>query len=91
MIGLFDYAKMTAAALAGAAVMFGAATIYNVAFDNPAIRRETRALVEVEAERRTFDAIKTVSDDAEKARALRRYCGSVGLHYDFAANQCRDG
>lgn len=90
MFGIFGAFKLSAAALAGASMMFVAATLYNVAFDNPAIQRETRAIVEAEAERRTIDAIKTVSDDAEKARAMRRYCGARGLFYDFAANQCRD-
>jgi len=71
--------------------MFAAAALYNVVFDNPAIKRETRAIVEAEAERRTIDAIKTVSDAAERARAMRRYCGQRGLMYDFATNQCRDG
>lgn len=91
MFGILDNAKMGAAVLVGAALMFVAAAAYNMIFDNPAIRRETRALVEAEAERRTIDAIKTVSDAAERARAMRRYCGERGLLYDFAANKCRDG
>ncbi|MFN3549605.1 MAG: hypothetical protein ACK4U0_19130 [Mesorhizobium sp.] len=63
MPGILDYAKMSAAALAGAAVMFAGATIYNVVFDNPAIRRETRALVEAEARERAFALIEKRNQD----------------------------
>lgn len=54
----------------------------------PAAKEETRAVVEAEAERRTIDAIATVSDAAERARAMRRYCAARELRYDFAANEC---
>lgn len=63
MIGLLDYAKMSAAALAGATLMFVAAVVYNVAFDNPAIKRETRALVEAEAREKAFDLIRKRNED----------------------------
>ncbi len=55
----------------------------------PAAKQETRAVVEAEAERRTLDAINVVSDAAERARAMRRYCAARGLQYGFEANQCR--
>lgn len=89
MFGIVDNIKLGGATLVGAGIMFVAAAAYNVLFDNPAIRRETQALAEAEAERRTIDAIRTVSDAAEQARAMRRYCGARGLFYDFAANRCR--
>lgn len=55
----------------------------------PAAKQETRAVVEAEAERRTLDAINVVSDAAERARAMRRYCVSRGLQYRAETNQCR--
>ncbi|MBE0691526.1 MAG: hypothetical protein IH590_00310 [Aquamicrobium sp.] len=55
----------------------------------PAAKQETRAVVEAEAERRTIDAIKAVSDAAERARAMRRYCATRGLQYSFEADRCR--
>lgn len=51
-------------------------------------QKQTRAVVEAEAEGRTFDAIASVSDSAERNRAMRRYCASRQLRYDFATNQC---
>lgn len=55
----------------------------------PAAKNEARAVEAAEAERRTLDAINVVSDAAERARAMRRYCGARGLQYSFEANQCR--
>lgn len=58
------------------------------AFTIPTVKTETRAVAEAEAERRTLDAINVVSDAAERARAMRRYCAGRGLVYVFEANQC---
>lgn len=55
----------------------------------PSVKNEVRTVVEAEAERRTVDAIKSVSDAAERARSMRRYCASSGLQYNFEANRCR--
>lgn len=90
MIGLLDGLKIAAGALVGGALMFVAASAYTTFVVAPAIEKTTRAIVEAEAERRTLDAIKSVSDAAERARAMRRYCAGRGLLYDFAANQCRE-
>lgn len=56
----------------------------------PAVKQETRTVVEAAAERRTFDAINSVGSAAERARALRRYCAGRGLVYVHETNQCRE-
>lgn len=57
-------------------------------YENAAIKAETRKVVEAEAERRTFDAINSVSGRAESARAKLRYCSNLGKLYDFASDKC---
>lgn len=63
MFGILDTLKMSAAALAGAGIMLAGATVYNVAIDNPAIKRETRALVEAEARERALALIEKRNED----------------------------
>lgn len=67
-------------------VIFGAVA-WNIK-ENASIKAETRKVVEAEAERRTFDAINSVSGRAESARAKLRYCSGLGKLYDFAADKC---
>lgn len=63
---------------------------YNYLVENPAIKKETRAIVEAESVIQTQEAINEVSDLAERARAMRRYCADRGLHYNSAEVECRD-
>lgn len=81
--GLLVYVGTVLALISGAA-------LYNVR-ENAQIREDTRASVEVEIMQRTVAAIKEAGDAAETSRAMRAYCKSVGLLYDFANNQCREG
>lgn len=88
---IFPVSKVSAAAgaAAGGIVAGLAVFVWTHVVTIPAAKQETRAVVEAEAERRTIDAIKAVSDAAERHRAMRRYCAARGLHYSFEANQCR--
>lgn len=81
--------NMYVGAAAGAALMFIVAMGYNALVDNPSVVRETTVRVEAEARERTYAAINEVNDDAERARAMRRYCRDGGKLYDFTTNQCR--
>ncbi|MCO5059657.1 MAG: hypothetical protein M9905_17605 [Rhizobiaceae bacterium] len=85
------FSKVTAAAgaAAGGVVVGLAVFAWMHVVTIPAAKQETRAVVEAEAERRTLDAIKAVSDAAERARAMRRYCAGRGLVYLFEADRCR--
>ncbi|WP_127523559.1 hypothetical protein [Mesorhizobium sp. Z1-4] len=74
----------------GMLVMFGGFSAWDAIIDDPAIRKETRSIVEAEAEERTKEALNEVSDAAERARAMRRYCAERGELYDFETNQCRE-
>lgn len=84
MFGLFDALKIGAGVGAGLAI----AALYVLLFHDPQVRAQTRTIVEAEAEQRTKEALNAVSDDAERARAMRRYCADRGLLYDFAAGKC---
>lgn len=77
------------AVIVGGLGAFGLSMLWTQMVTLPAVRAETRAIVEAEAERRTINAIHSVGDAAERARAMRRYCSGRGLVYDFAANKCR--
>jgi hypothetical protein len=61
---------------------------YNVLIDNPSVVRETTAIVEAAARERTFQAIGEVTDAAQRARAMRRYCLDSGRLYDFKTGEC---
>lgn len=84
-----DKISLAAGAVAGGLVLGAAVYAWTQMFTIPAVKQETRALAEAAAERRTIDAINVVSDAAERARAMRRYCGAAGLQYSFEANKCR--
>lgn len=73
----------------GAALIGGSAWAYNAFVDNPSIVRETTVKVEAQARERTLTAINEVTDEAQRARAMRRYCRDVGKLYNFATGQCR--
>lgn len=80
MFGIVDNVKLGGAVLGGAALMFVAAAAYNVVFDNPAIVRETRALVAAEARDRAFDLLqKRNQDNAEiSTMDLAALCRELG-------------
>jgi hypothetical protein len=79
-----------AGALVATAATFGAMSAWTALVTLPAVKAETRAIVEAEAAKRTETAINEVSSDAEKARFMRRYCRDLGRLYDFERNTCRD-
>lgn len=76
-------------ALAGAALIGVLGVVYNAFIENPSIIRETTIAVEEKARRQTIQAIMEVTDEAQRARAMRRYCLDGGKLYDFATRQCR--
>lgn len=86
---MFTQLNLWGGAIMGAIVMFGFAWSYNTFVDNPSVVRETRLKVESEARERTLAAINEVNDNAERARAMRRYCRDSGRLYDFSTGQCR--
>lgn len=88
MIGLGNISAAAGAVVGGLAVL-GLTLAWTNLVTVPAAKEEIRAVVEAEAEQRTIHAIKSVTDAAERARAMRRYCSLRGLHYDFQAAQCR--
>lgn len=73
----------------GATLLLGVAWLYNSYIDNPSIVRETTVRVESEARGRTLAAINEVTDAAQRARAMRRYCRDSGRLYDFQTGKCR--
>lgn len=86
MFGIVDAIKIVIGGALGAALGLG----YAVLVREPAVRAETRTIVEAEAEARTKEALNAVSDAAERARAMRRYCADRGLLYDFTTGKCVD-
>src|SRR5690606_35744012 len=60
-----DKISLAAGAVAGGLVLGAAVYAWTQIVTIPAAKQETRAVVEAEAERRTLDAIKAVSDAAE--------------------------
>lgn len=74
---------------AGVAAALALAWTYNVLVDNPSVVRETTKVVEAQAVARTQAAIGEVSDVAQRARAMRRYCIDSGMQYDFTTGKCR--
>lgn len=84
MFGIVDAIKIVIGGALGVAIGLG----YAVLVREPAVRAETRTIVEAEAEARTKEALNAVSDAAERARAMRRYCADRGLLYDFTSGKC---
>lgn len=87
MFGTFN---MWLGAAAGAALVGVVGLGYNAFIDNPSVVRETTAKVEAEAVARTLAAINEVNDNAERARAMRRYCLDGGKLYNFETGECRE-
>lgn len=87
MFGL-NYLSMGVGGIGAAIVVFGALTAWDTVVDDPAVKSETRLVVEAEAQRRTFDAINAVRDAAERNRAMRHYCIDRGLRFDFGSGEC---
>ncbi len=85
---MFGSLNIYAGAAAGLALAAAIGWGYNTFIDNPSIVRETTARVEAEAVSRTLAAINEVNDDAEKARAMRRFCRDSGKLYNFETGQC---
>lgn len=75
-------------AIAGGLAMLGISLAWTQLVTVPAAKQEMRSVVEAEAEKRTFYAIRSVTDAAERARAMRRYCTLRSLRYDFETNKC---
>lgn len=91
MSALLGYAlKQLPGIVAGVVVASALLIIYNTLFDDPAVRAETRAIVQAENEKFTTEAIDEIASNADKARAMRAYCASIGKLYDFAKIECRD-
>lgn len=74
----------------GGLLVAAALVLYNAAIENPSVRADERLLVQAENERFTTDAINEIASNADKARAMRAYCRSLGKLYDFAKVECRD-
>lgn len=88
MFGL-NYLSMGVGGLAGALLCFGVMSLYDATVVYPRIRTETTAIVEAKARQQTEAAINEVNDKAERARAMRKHCGDIGLQYNSATNVCR--
>lgn len=89
VFGVLNFLQIGAGSLLGAIVVFGAMSLYDAIIDDPAVQANTRRIVEAEADQRTTEAIHAVTDLAERARAMRRYCAERGLLYDFGTQKCR--
>lgn len=86
---MFGLDKLIGAA-AGGALVFALGSAYVWLQVIPTTRAETRTIVEAEARQKTEAAIDAVNNDAERARAMRRYCTSLGLQYNFDTGKCRE-
>ena len=73
---------------AGAAAALLLFSIYTTLIENPSIVKETRATAFAEAQAQTLKAINEVNDEADRARALRRFCRDSGRVYSYSSNSC---
>jgi len=87
---MFASVNMWIGAAAGAALVAAGAWLYDTAVDDPSVVRETTIKVEAEARERTYAAINEVNDEAERARAMRRFCRESGKLYDFETGKCSE-
>lgn len=71
-------------AIGGAAAAIAVAWTYNVVIDNPSVVKETENVMMI----KTYKAIGEIRNEADKARAMRRYCVESGKLYNFAENRC---
>lgn len=86
---MFSQLNLWLGAGAGITVALVLGWSYNVLIDNPSVVRETTIEVEARARAVTLAAINEVSDEAERARAMRRYCRDTERLYNFSTGQCR--
>jgi hypothetical protein len=82
---LYMYAGAAVGAVLAGVLAFG----YNEIFDNPSVVRETTTKVEAQARERTLSAINEVTDEAQRGRAMRRFCLDSGKLYNFETGKCR--
>lgn len=87
---MFGNINMWVGAAAGAALVGIVGWGYNALVDNPSVVRETTQRVQLESRVKTLTAINEVTDAAQKARAMRRFCRDDGRVYDFTTGQCRE-
>ncbi len=90
MSALLDPIKLPLAAAGGAAAAIMLGLLYVQFVHDPAVRAETRLVVEAEAVKLTTEAINAIGNTAERGRAMRRYCAGRGVLYDFETNQCKE-
>jgi hypothetical protein len=74
----------------GGLLVAAALIVYNAAIENPSVRAETTAVVQAANEKFTTEAINEIASNADKARAMRAYCRSIGKLYNFAKIECWD-
>lgn len=86
---MFSQINMWLGAGAGAVLALGLSWGYNIFIDNPSIVRETTQRVEAESRLKTLTAINEVSDEAQRARAKRRFCIDSGGVFSFSTGECR--
>lgn len=86
---MFGQLNLWLGAGAGAALMLVTAWGYDKLVDDPLVVRETTAQVEAKARELTLNAINEVTDEAQRARAMRRYCLDSGRMYSFSTGKCR--
>lgn len=87
--GLSSTVALIAGGVVGAAVCFGALSLYDATVAYPRIRAETTTIVEAKARQQTEAAINEVNDTAERARAMRKHCSDIGMLYNSASGVCR--
>lgn len=90
MSAFLDPVKLPLAAAAGVLATLLLGTLYVLLVHDPAIRAETRRVVEAEAAQNTKEALNEIGNAAERARAMRRYCAGRGVLYDFEAGKCAE-
>lgn len=85
---MFSQLNLWLGVAAGVVVALALASAYNTLIDNPSIVKETRVKVWAEAQQITLKAMSEVGDEAERARAMRRYCRDTGRVFNFSTGTC---
>lgn len=83
-LDMFSSINLWLGAVAGAALIGSLAWVYNSVIDNPSVEREALNRARLQ----TLNAINEVSDVAQRARAMRRFCRDSGKLYDFGSGKC---
>lgn len=81
---MFSSVNTIIGAVVGAALIGAVGWVYNSVIDNPSVEREALS----KARLQTLNAINEVSDVAQRARAMRRFCRDSGKLYDFGTGKC---